>query len=98
MMERSWLKLETIQEFWDEHKLNREQLIEWENQHSQHKDSIVHPLYEMNESLEDRILDLFSYVETTIRIQSFMPDGEPSVELDERFSKETAAYATKIWH
>jgi hypothetical protein len=91
MMERNWLKLETIQEFWGEHKSNREQF-------PQHKDSIVLPLKDVNESLESKILDLFSYVETTIRIRSLMPDGETSVILDERFSKETAAYASKIWH
>ena len=95
-MARSWLEIERIQELWDEQKWNRERLIEWENQAPQHKDSIIHPLYELNESLEGKIRDLNIYVETTAGIRSCMLDGETSVFLDERLPKEYAAYDSKI--
>jgi hypothetical protein len=96
-MARNWLEIEKIQEIWDEQKWNREHLMEWENQHPQHKDSIVHPLYELNESLRERIVDLFSYVQITVYFRGLKLDGESSVaELDERFSKESAAYDGKI--
>jgi hypothetical protein len=95
-MARSWLEMERIQELWDEQHWNRERLIEWENQAPQHKDSIIHPIYESNESLEDKFRDLSSYVEMTAHIRRGMLDGETSVILDERLPKEYAAYDSKI--
>jgi hypothetical protein len=95
-MARSWLEIERIQELWDEQKWNRERLIEWENQAPQHKDSIIHPLYELNEALEDKMRDLYYYAKTTAHIRRDMPDGETSVILDERLPKEYAAYDSKI--
>jgi hypothetical protein len=96
-MARNWLKLETIQEFQDEHKSNRAQFIEWGLQYPQHKDSIVLPLYELNESLEEKPLHLFSLVQTRVTIRGMIPDGEASViENNERFDEETAIYDSNI--